>query len=151
MEYYKAMTNNEENFLWASLDGSHQNIIQWEKERVGIEYFVYVKNWNKYMHISFIHRKKLQVFIIFKNSRSFLVAQWIKDPVLSLLWLRLLLGVGSIPGHETSACHRCGQKTKPTPTPQKNSRIIDSCSIVVHWAIRQVRETYSYLHLIYYY
>ena len=32
------------------------------------------------------------------------VAQWAKDPVLSLQWF------GSAPGPGTSICHRCGQK-----------------------------------------
>ena len=37
--------------------------------------------------------------------RSSLVAQGVKDLVLSLLWLSHCCGVGSIPGQGTSACH----------------------------------------------
>ena len=46
---------------------------------------------------------------------SFLVAQWVKDLALSLLWLRLLLDAGSIPGPRTSICHGC------SPPPKKKA------------------------------
>ena len=49
----------------------------------------------------------------FKSLRmSSLVAQQVKDPVLSLLWLRLLCCLGTIPGLGTSTCHRHSQKKK---------------------------------------
>ena len=38
------------------------------------------------------------------------MAQWVKDPVLSLPQLGSLLQCDSIPGPETSTCCRCGQK-----------------------------------------
>ena len=70
--------------------------------------------------------KKSVVSCIFKNIfelgdpqkvgdlQSPLVAQWIKDPALSLVWLRLLLwcGVGSIPDSGTAAFRGHGQKKK---------------------------------------
>ena len=40
------------------------------------------------------------------HPRNSLVAQWVKDPVLSLLWHRFS------PWHGTSACHRPDQKKK---------------------------------------
>ena len=45
--------------------------------------------------------------------KSFLVTQQIKNPVLSLLYLQLLLGVGSVPGPETSTCHGHSPLTSP--------------------------------------
>ena len=42
-----------------------------------------------------------------KKFREFLMAQWVKDLALSLLWLRLL---GLIPGLWISTCCRCGKK-----------------------------------------
>ena len=42
--------------------------------------------------------------------RSFLVAQWVKDMVLSLQQLKSLLHAGLIPGPGTSLCRGCGQK-----------------------------------------
>ena len=44
--------------------------------------------------------------------RSSLVAQWVKDPVLLLLWLWLQLGLHSIPGPGISTCSRYSQKKK---------------------------------------
>ena len=45
--------------------------------------------------------------------RNSLVAQWVKDPVLSLWWwLQSLLWCGLIPDLGTSTCPRCGQKKK---------------------------------------
>ena len=37
------------------------------------------------------HRCRVVILNLKKMVRSSLVAQWVKDPVLSLLWLRLLL------------------------------------------------------------
>ena len=44
--------------------------------------------------------------------RSSLVARLLKDPALSLLWLRSLLWCGLIPGLGTSTCLRCSQKER---------------------------------------
>ena len=46
---------------------------------------------------------------------SSLVAQWIKDLVLSLQRFRLLFGMGSIPGPGTSTGHGYSQKNKTHP------------------------------------
>ena len=40
------------------------------------------------------------------------MAQWVKDPALSLQQFRLLLWGGFDPGLGTSACDRCYQKKK---------------------------------------
>ena len=42
------------------------------------------------------------------------MAQQVKDPALSLLWLQLQLCPGSIPGPGTSACCGLGKKKIPT-------------------------------------
>ena len=48
---------------------------------------------------------------------SFLMAQWVKDLVVSLLWLWLLLWCRfSVPGQGISACHGHGQKKKKKKT-----------------------------------
>ena len=63
---------------------------------------------------------------LLKPSWSSQVAQWVKDPPLSLLWLESLLRCGFSPGPGTSVC--CGEqppppkKKKKTKQKQKNFR-----------------------------
>ena len=40
------------------------------------------------------------------------MTQWVKDPVLPVKRLRLLCGMGSVPGQGTSAFHRHGQNKR---------------------------------------
>ena len=49
------------------------------------------------------------------------MVQWVKDLALSLLWLGLLLGQGSIPGLGNSAFHGNGQTTT---TEKKKKKLV---------------------------
>ena len=55
-----------------------------------------------------------QMILLLKSveARGSLVAQQVKDPALSLLWLESLLWHELIPGLEASICHSYDQKNK---------------------------------------
>ena len=70
--------------------------------------------------------------LILKNEatcRDPAVTQQLKDPVLSLQWLRLLLwhGFGLIPGPGTYTCHGHGQKTNKTCLLIRVITILEKC------------------------
>ena len=52
------------------------------------------------------------VQVLKNENKSTLVAQRVKDPVLPLLYLGSLCGVGSIPSLRTYVCYMCGKKKK---------------------------------------
>ena len=57
---------------------------------------------------------------LLKPSWSSQVAQWVKDPPLSLLWLESLLRCGFSPGPGTSVC--CGEQPHPPKTKKKDKK-----------------------------
>ena len=58
--------------------------------------------------------QRMRSIIMYKSRTqwSFLVAHWVKDPVLLLLWLGSLLCWRSVPDSETSTCLGLGQTNK---------------------------------------
>ena len=79
----------------------------------------YLGRDSKVFKVHMLYNLKWEELVFYKYSvfktlwfRNSLVVQWVKDPVLSLLWLGLLLGVGSVPGPGTSAWCNAAKKKK---------------------------------------
>ena len=70
-----------------------------------------------------IHFISLMGSVKMKNLGSSLVAQWVKDPALSVC------GSGLIPDLGISACCGCGQKQKTSVS--KNVEKLDPCELLV--------------------
>ena len=63
--------------------------------------------------LNLLHHNRNSSSLIFKRYlRSSLVAHWVKDPVLSLIWLRSLLCCKFDPWQRNLQCHGLSQKKK---------------------------------------